>query len=156
MHRFKLLCRGTVFLGGVIPIEDVVDFSFLLVRDLANKELRIKPLRAFYLLGMLSKSMGQILRVSVALHILFRVEHEDSLQDPVPDIISQEAIKAAINFVEVCCQHSAYISGHGQIDNELELVQVNHDSVCEFAKEQQHESIEALILGLPGQSLDVS
>lgn len=61
--------------------------------------------------------MGQILRVSVALHILFRVEHEDSLQGPPPDTISLDAIKAAINFVEVCCQHTAYISGRGQIEN---------------------------------------
>lgn len=101
--------------------------------------------------------MGQILRVSVALHILFRVEHEDPLQDSIPDTISQDAIKAAINFVEVCCQHTAYISGRGQIENELELVQAgDHGSACETAKEPQHESTEALILGLPGQSLDVS
>ena len=66
--------------------------------------------------------MGQILRVSVALHILFRVELEDPLEVPLPDTISQDAIKAAINFVEVCCQHTAYISGRRQIENELELV----------------------------------
>ena len=73
--------------------------------------------------------------MNVALYIIFQVEHEDPLQDPVPDIISQEALKAAINFVEVCCQHSAYISGRGQIDDELELVQMgNHDFVCEYAK----------------------
>ena len=109
-----------------------------------------------HLLGMLSKSMGQILRVSVALHILFRVKHEDPLQDPLPDTISQDAIKAAINFVEVCCQHTAYISGRGQIENELELVQAGDDLVRETAKEPQQESTEALILGLPGESLDVS
>lgn len=108
-----------------------------------------------YLLGMLSKSMGQILRVSVALHILFRVEHEDQLEDPLSDTISQDAIKAAINFVEVCCQQTAYISGRGQIENELELVQAG-DSAHETSKEPQQESTEALILGLPGESLDVS
>ena len=70
--------------------------------------------------------------MSVVLHILFQVEHEDPLQDPVPDIISQEALKAAINFVKVCCK---YISGCGQIDDELELVQMgNHNVVCEYAK----------------------
>lgn len=109
-----------------------------------------------YFLGMLSKSMGQILRVSVALHILFRVEREDPLQDPLSDTISQDAIKAAINFVEVCCQHTAYISGRGKIENELELMQAGDDSVCETTKEPQQESTEALILGLPGESLDVS
>lgn len=109
-----------------------------------------------YLLGMLSKSMGQILRVSVALHILFRVELEDPLQGPLSDTISQDAIKAAINFVEVCCQHTAYISGRGQIESELELVQAGDPSVRETASETQQESTEALILGLPGETLDVS
>ena len=100
--------------------------------------------------------MGQILRVSVALYILFRVECEDPLQDALPDTISQDAIKAAINFVEVCCQHTAYISGRGQIESELELVQAGDDSARENTKKSQQESTEALILGLPGECLDVS
>lgn len=58
---------------------------------------------------MLSKSTGQILRVSVALHVLFHMENED----PLPDTVSQAAIEAAINFVEVCCQQTAYIAGQG-------------------------------------------
>ena len=64
---------------------------------------------------MLSKSLGQILRVSAALHILFNIESEDD----IPDIISNSAIEAAINFVETCCQHTAYICGHGVIAEEL-------------------------------------
>ena len=92
----------------------------------------------------------------MGLHVLFRVEHEDALHDPVPDTISQDAIKAVINFVEVCCQHTVYISGRGQIQNELELVQGGDDFACETAKEPQQESTETLILGLPGESLDVS
>ena len=43
IHRFDILSRGTVFLGGVIPIGDIVDVSFLLVRVLANQDLNIKP-----------------------------------------------------------------------------------------------------------------
>ena len=50
-------------------------------------------------IGMLSKSLGQILRVSAALHILFNIESEDD----IPDTISNSAIEAAINFVETCC-----------------------------------------------------
>ena len=85
------------------------------------------------------------------MHILFRLKHEDPLQDPILDIISQDAIKAAVNFVKVCCQHTAYISGRGQVDNELELVQASDEhSRCATGKEQQQESTEALILGLPG------
>ena len=48
---------------------------------------------------MLSKSMGQILRVRAAMHILFNVE-----SDEIPETITQEAINAVIDFVEVCCQ----------------------------------------------------
>ncbi len=68
-------------------------------------------------LGMLSKSLGQIIRVCAAMHALF---HLESGEDPLPDIISSEAIEAAINYVEVCCQHTAYISGRGNIDQELD------------------------------------
>ena len=42
---------------------------------------------------------------------LFNIESEDD----IPDIISNSAIEAAINFVETCCQHTAYICGHGGI-----------------------------------------
>ena len=63
--------------------------------------------------------MGQIIRVSAAMHILF---HLDSTE-PLPDVITDSAIMAAINFVEICCQHTAYITGHGKIDEELEILE---------------------------------
>lgn len=43
--------------------------------------------------GVLSKSMGQILRVSAVLHILVHLDNE-----PCTDV---DVIRAAINFVEV-------------------------------------------------------
>lgn len=60
--------------------------------------------------------MGQILRIAVVLHVLFSLE-EDSVQDTV----STQAIGAAINFVEVCCQQTAYIAGRGSLEEELKL-----------------------------------
>lgn len=63
---------------------------------------------------MISKSVGQILRVSVA--ILFHA-------DPPPNTVSQSAIKAAIDFVETCCQHAAYIAGRRDITEEIVLVE---------------------------------
>ena len=48
--------------------------------------------------GMLSKSIGQSLRLSAAMHALFHMDNEDSL----PEIISEGTIEAAIDFVEVC------------------------------------------------------
>ena len=47
--------------------------------------------------GMLSKSMGQILLVSAAMHILFSMESDSEISDD----ISQMAIDAGINFVEL-------------------------------------------------------
>ena len=58
--------------------------------------------------------MGQILRVSAAMHILFNVGSDD-----ISENITQKAINAAIDFVEVCCQHTAFITGRGNIDEQL-------------------------------------
>ena len=55
---------------------------------------------------MISKSMGQILRVSAVMHALFNLGDEE-----VDSTIFPAAIEAAIHFVEVCCQQAAYIAG---------------------------------------------
>ena len=62
--------------------------------------------------------MGQILRISAAMHVLFSID-EDT---PLPSTILNEAINAAIDFVQVCYQHTAYISGRALIQQELESV----------------------------------
>ena len=41
----------------------------------------------------------------------------------LPKIIAPSAIEAAIDFVKVCCQHPAYITGCGTIDHELEILE---------------------------------
>ena len=80
------------------------------------------------LLGMLSKSMGQILRVSAAMHLLFHIDKDDSL----PSTITETAIKCAIDFVEVCCQHTAYLTGRGNIEQELKLIELGKYCLCEI------------------------
>ena len=60
---------------------------------------------------MLSKSMGQILRVSAALHVLLSLDEEQ----PLSHTISEMAIETAINIVELCSQQTAYITGRGDI-----------------------------------------
>ena len=60
---------------------------------------------------MLSKSKGQILRVAATLHVLFDV----NTPLVIPDVISTEAIKAIINLVDVCIQHSAFLAGRGDV-----------------------------------------
>ena len=67
---------------------------------------------------MLSKSMGQTLCVSAAMHFLFSMESDSEISDD----ISQMAIDAGINFVEVCCQHAAFITGRGNIDDQLQII----------------------------------
>lgn len=69
--------------------------------------------------------MGQILRVSLNMHILFHLDKEE----PLPEVVSEAAIMAAINFVEVCCQHTAYIFGRGNIYHELELLETGDNLI---------------------------
>lgn len=68
---------------------------------------------------MLSKSKGQILRVSAIMHVLF---HIDTPLE-IPSIISDVAIKAADNFVDMCIQHAAFIAGRGEVQEAIDCVQ---------------------------------
>lgn len=61
--------------------------------------------------GMLSKSKGIILRLAAVLHILFHIETPNK----IPQEICPDAIRAAINYVDMCCQHAAHIAGRGDI-----------------------------------------
>ena len=67
--------------------------------------------------GMISKSLGQILRVSGSMHALFNLE-----DNTLSTTISTTAIDAAIHFAEVCCQQTAYIAGRGELDKELKMI----------------------------------
>ena len=63
---------------------------------------------------MISKSLGQILRVS---GVLFSLEEEN-----VDDTVTVATINVAIHFVEVCCQQTAYIAGRGELEKELRML----------------------------------
>ena len=63
---------------------------------------------------MLSKSKGQTLRVAASLHVLFQL-----------GIISEEAVSAAINFVQLCCQQTAYMAGRGDIMEEVQTIKAS-------------------------------
>ena len=69
--------------------------------------------------GMLSKSRGQVLRVADTLHVLF---HLDTPQ-VIPADIADNALKAALDFVEVCNQHTSFLAGRGLISEAIEAVQ---------------------------------
>ena len=71
---------------------------------------------------MLSKAKGQILRVSGILNVLFCDRSEEgtlSLSDTILIVITNDALEEAQNFVDTACQHAAYLSGRGLIENEL-------------------------------------
>ena len=67
--------------------------------------------------------MGQILRISAVLHILFHLDKETCPQN-LDVIISEDAITAATHFVEICGQHVAFIAGRGDIDEEIKLLEL--------------------------------
>ncbi len=77
----------------------------------------LNPRSLDFHVGMISKSTGQILRVSAVMHALFNLEGEE-----LGNTITPAAIQAAIHFVEVCCQQTAYIVGRGELDKELSMV----------------------------------
>ena len=84
---------------------------------------------------MLGKAKGQILRIAACLQMFFSdtlEKHQNSQDDDdhdddeiiipaatLPTTITEDALKAAINFVQVCCQHTAYITGRQTIENEI-------------------------------------
>ena len=70
---------------------------------------------------MLSKSKGQTLRVAASLHLLFQLGKSVD----VSSVISEEALSAAINFVQLCCQQTAYMAGQGDITEEVQTIKAS-------------------------------
>ena len=64
---------------------------------------------------MLSKSRGQVLRLAAFFNILFTLGNGHPTDD-----VSDEAVKAAINFVKVTCQQTSYIAGRGVLEDEIQ------------------------------------
>ena len=77
------------------------------------------PRTLFTIAGMLSKSKGQILRVSAVLHVLFHIDTPPS----IPQTISEDAVKAADNFVDLCLQHAASLAGRGNMQEAVGDIQ---------------------------------
>ena len=79
-------------------------------------DMYMRLMCALYYSGMLSKSKGQILRVSACLHALFYIE----TPSVIPEVISVQAIRAAIDLVEVCIQHAAFLAGREDVNDMIE------------------------------------
>ena len=67
--------------------------------------------------GQLSKSQGLVLRVATVLHLLFHLEGGGT---SVPQVVSDQAVSAAIDFIKLTCQQTAYIVGRGSIEGEVQ------------------------------------
>ena len=67
-------------------------------------------------IGLLSKSKGQIIQIAATLHVLFNIETPLA----IPTVISDAAIKAAINLVDVCIQHAAFLAGRGDVEETIQ------------------------------------
>jgi hypothetical protein len=78
---------------------------------------------------MLSKSKGQVLRVAASLHILFYLSDDEDAMTDVDSEISEAALKAAINFVTLCCQQTSFIAGRGEINDEIEILKASKYAV---------------------------
>ena len=69
--------------------------------------------------GMLSKSKGLILRVAAVMHVAFHLETPHT----IPKEICSEALEAAQDFIDMCCQHAAFMAGRGEIPDEIQQLQ---------------------------------
>ena len=78
-----------------------------------------------FCIGMLSKSKGQILRLAAVLHVLFQVKE----QADQSNMITDDALAAAIDFVHTSVEHTAYIAGRDIISKELEKVEEGTHSI---------------------------
>ena len=65
---------------------------------------------------MISKGRGLALRLSVVLHTLFQLGKDTT---SASNIVSDGAIKAAIDFVMLAIQQVAFIAGRGELTEEL-------------------------------------
>ena len=65
----------------------------------------------FTTIEMLSKNKGLILRVAAGLHVAFCMETPGS----IPEELSVPSIRAAQDFVNMCCQHTIYIGSRGNL-----------------------------------------
>lgn len=80
------------------------------------------------LVGMLGKAKGQILRVAACLQMFFcdKLAEEEEyevdmpiIQADLPTIITADAVAAAIDYVEVCCQHTLFVTGRQLLRDEV-------------------------------------
>ena len=53
------------------------------------------------------------------MHVAFHLETPHD----IPNHICSEALEAAQDFVDMCCQHAAFMAGRREIDDEIQQLQ---------------------------------
>jgi len=131
---------------------------------------------------MLSKSSGQTLRVAACLNVLFKIDDKDNENDknnengkddekdkdnenekdedmedteatPQKDEITNDAILAASNFLDVCCIHTAYMAGRSADVKSTTSVSNGPNSSSSATNRPANEKF---LLLLPGKVLALS
>lgn len=79
-----------------------------------------------YYIGMLSKSKGQLVRVTGCLHCLFLMDDINTGESPdefqIPSVVTDAAVRAAINFVNTCMDHTLYLCGRDEVKEEVSSI----------------------------------
>ena len=79
--------------------------------------------------GLLSKSKGLILRMTGCLHCLFQLDSfNDAFSSGESDfepstVVRDSAVKAAVNFVATCINHTLYLCGRNSSAEEVRMLQ---------------------------------
>lgn len=74
---------------------------------------------------MLDKQKGQILRVAASFQVLFTMDGSKESIDDEALVISDDALSASINLVELCCQQAAFTAGRGDIKDDIKNVKAS-------------------------------
>ena len=60
------------------------------------------------------------------MHVLFNIDNPSL----IPLEISEDAVKAADSFVDICLQHAAYLGGKGNFQEAIEDINKGDYTVC--------------------------
>lgn len=75
------------------------------------------------------------------MHVLFHITENE---DPLPETVTTTAIEAAINFIEVCSQQTAYIAGRGNINDDLMLIESGKLLLLLYIYNSNHSNFQVL------------
>ena len=113
---------------------------------------------------MLSKSKGQILRVTGCLHCLFQVDDVNTAAKPEEfepsTVVTDNAVKAAVNFVATCLNHTLYLCGRNASAEEVRIVlDTEAESLADTSWEEPAKAVSnpgGYVLLLPGKRLSIT